>query len=108
MRSRRRQQVGLPRDRGGLVALELFERGREAGFPGELGAGRDVLPPQEEAHEVLRGGGLDALTTGAARVGVHAGEQATRHPLGVGRVRCVPALQREALVFEDREPRFDA
>ena len=51
------EQVGLPRHRGGLEALQLLDHGEQPGLARELGAGRDVLPAQQEAHEVLGGAG---------------------------------------------------
>ena len=98
------EQLGLPRDRGGLEALELLDHGGEPGLARELRAGRDVLPAQQEAHEVLRGRGLDALAPRAARVRVHPREQPARDPLRPVRARRVAALEREALVLEHREP----
>ena len=52
--------------------------------------------------------GSTPAATGAAGVGVHAGQQPARDPLGVARrsagVGGVAALQREALVLEDASP----
>ena len=55
------------------------------GLAAELRARRDVLPAQQEPHEVLGGRGFDAAAPRAARVRVHPRQQAARHPLGVGR-----------------------
>ena len=76
------EQLRLPRHRGGLEALQLLDHRRQAGVAGELGAGRDVLPAQQEPHEVLGGGGLDGLAPGAPGVAVHPGQQPAGHPLG--------------------------
>src|SRR5947208_1869862 len=49
------EQLGFPAGCGRLVALQLLEHGDQAGLAGELRARSDVLPAQEEPHEVLSG-----------------------------------------------------
>src|SRR5437870_13492406 len=71
------QDVALPGDGGDVEALELRNGFGEPLLALELGAGGDVLQSQEEAHEVLRGDGLDLLAEPVEGVAVDAGEKAT-------------------------------
>ena len=68
--------MALPGDGGDVEALELGDGFEEAALAFELGAGRDVLPAEEEAHEVLRGDRLDLLAQAVEGVAVDAGEEA--------------------------------
>ena len=102
------EQLGLPRDRRGLAALQLLDDRGEPGLARELGAGRDVLPAQQEAHEVLRGRGLDAAAPARSREYEcmrASSRRATHSPSSAS--AGVAALQREALVLEHREPGRD-
>ena len=107
-RSRRASSSGSHADRRRLVALQLLEHGDAARRRRELGAGRDVLPAQQEAHEVLGGRRLDAARAGTgastSACGPAAGGPPTRCSAASGRVA---ALQREALVLEHGEPGRD-
>ena len=96
-------QLGFPRGRGGFPPLQPADDLGQPFDARELRAGCEVLPAQEEAHEVLGGRGLDAAAPALARVRVHAREQPARHPLPSSASRRVAALQREALVFERGE-----
>ena len=98
-----RQQFGLPRDRRGLESLELLDDRRQGGVAAKLGAGRHVLPPEQEPHEVLRRGGLYGLAPGPPGVAVHAGQEAAGHPLGPDGAGTVTALEREPLVLQSGE-----
>ena len=69
--------MALPGDGGDVEALELRNGFEQPALALELGAGGDVLPSQEEAHEVLRGDGLDLLAEPVEGVAVDAGEKAT-------------------------------
>src|SRR6266516_4659090 len=71
------QDVALPGDGGDVEALELRNGFEQPALALELGAGGDVLPSQEEAHEVLRDDGLDLLAEPVEGVAVDAGEEAT-------------------------------
>ena len=90
---------------GGLVALELLDHLAHPVVAPHLRAGRDVLPAQQEPHEVLGGDRLDRLAPGLARVRVHAGQQPPGAPLdrsspGAASRTGEGALQREAVVLE--------
>ena len=74
------QDVGLPGGDRRLVALQLLDDGPHAVVTPDLRARGDVLPAQQEAHEVLRGDGLDRLAPALARVRVHAGQQPAGAP----------------------------
>ena len=100
----RPEQVGFPRHRGGVEALQLLDHREEARFAGELGAGGDMLPAQQEAHEVLGGRRFHPAPAGAPGVRVHARQQPTRHPLGVDRLVAVVPLEREAALLEVGQP----
>ena len=103
----------LPRSGGHLEALELVDDGQHPGAALELGAGGDVLPAEQEAHQVL---GRDRLDLGAqpvAGVAVDPGEQPPGAPLDLPvaprvEVGIEPALHGEALGLEpgeaDRHP----
>ena len=56
------------------------------GPPLALGAGGDVLPAQQEAHEVLGRDRLDLAAQPVLGVGVDAGQQAAGAPLLVAHV----------------------
>ena len=55
------QQAALPGDSRRLESLQLLQRAGQAGLAHQLGAGRHVLPPKEEPHEVLGRRRLDRL-----------------------------------------------
>ena len=78
-RSRRAEQLRLPGDRRRLEALQLLDDDDEAGCPGELGARGDVLPAQQEPHEVLGGRRRVPVAAGPAGVACACG------PAGAGR-----------------------
>ena len=113
------QQLGFPRRRRRLESLELVEHRHQARLAPELGAGRDVLPGQQEAHEVLRGHGLGSTAASPARVRVHSGEQPPGDPLDLARrftkrlprplrAWVVVALEGEAGLFEHGKTGGDA
>ena len=70
----RGQHIVLPGIRGDLEAIELVDDARQSFHPLRLLIGSEVLPVQEEAHEVS---GADRLDLGAQlveRVTMDAGE----------------------------------
>src|SRR5207237_2760559 len=71
----------------------------------EPGAGGDVLPAEERAHEVLRGDGLDLLAKAVEGVAVDAGKDAAIAELFVARARRELAAHDGALAFELGEDR---
>ena len=70
--------MALPCPRGQLVPLELFDDGQHAKPALSTRPGCDVLPSQEEAHEILGGDGLDLPPEPLLGVGVDPSEEATR------------------------------
>ena len=60
------EQLRLPRHGRGLEALQLLQHADQTGLPRQLGAGGHVLPPQQEAHEVLGRDRLHRLAPGPA------------------------------------------
>ena len=80
--STRAGRIGLlPRAGGDLETLELVDDRQHAGPALALGAGGDVLPAQQEAHELLGGDGLDLAAQAVLGVGVDARQQPARAPL---------------------------
>ena len=71
----------LPGAGGDLEALELVDDGHDPGPSLALCAGGDVLPAQEEAHEVLGGDRLDLPTQPVLGIGVDPGQQPAGAPL---------------------------
>src|SRR5438874_11709654 len=99
-----REQLRLPGSAGGFESLQLLQNRNQSVLTGQPGVLRDVLPSQEEPHEILCGDGLEAFPAGLLRVAVHACQQAPRYPLCVGCTRLVVALHSEALALEYCQP----
>ncbi len=104
----RRKDGLLPGPGRDLESLELVDHGQHAGPPLALRAGGDVLPVQEETHELLGGHGLDLAPQAVLGVGVDARQQATRAPLLVVDPGVVPAPHGEPLGLESAQPHLDA
>src|SRR5439155_1407075 len=71
----------------------------------KLGVRRHVLPPQEEAHEVLCRDRLSGLPERSLGVAVHPGEQTAGHPLRAGCPGAVVTLQCETFSLQRRQTR---
>ena len=78
----------LPRAGGDLEPLELVDDRQHAGPPLALGTGGDVLPLQQEPHELLGGDGLDLAPQAVLGVGVDARQQSPRSTTARPRRRC--------------------
>ena len=104
VRDARGEHFVLPGAGGNFAAVELLDhRGEPFGTLQPLLA-RDVLPVQEEAHEI---GGADRLDLGAQpvkRVAVDARQEPAVAPFELGRAGGEPAAQQFAFVFQ-REQR---
>ena len=72
----RRQHPLLPSPRRALVPAELLQHREHAPAAHALGAGRHVLPAQQEAEELLGGGGLDLAPQTLRGVAVDARQEA--------------------------------
>ena len=83
----RRQHRALPRRRGHLEAVERFEDLAQTVGPRQARALLDVLPREQEAHEVGRGDRLDLGPQAVERVAVDAGEERAVAPFHVRRAR---------------------
>ena len=89
----RREHVVFPRCRRQLEALELLDdRGQPFGAF-QLLARRDMLPMQQEAHEVGRGDRLDLGAQPVQRVAMNAREQPTIAPFELARSGSEAAAQ---------------
>src|SRR3954469_624041 len=84
----------LPRCRRELVTVELFDDRSHTFDTTHLLLGRDVLPVQEEAHEIRRGDRFDLSTQPIDRVTVDAREEPPIAPFerASGRVRAFSAV----------------
>src|ERR1700674_594440 len=74
------QHLALPPGRGQLEALALLDHALEALRAVQLLAGLDVLPGEEEAHEIGRAHGLDLAAEPVEGAPVDAREQAPVAP----------------------------
>ncbi len=98
----------LPTDGRDVVALELSDRLQQAALALQLRARRDVLPAQQEAHEVLRGDRLDLGAQAVERVAVDARQQAAVAPLLVAVADAeAPAHRHAAFALQERQGRAD-
>ena len=79
----RRQDLGFPRRRGRLEALELRDQRRQRVGTFAPLAGNDVLPATEKAHEILRRDRLDLLPQPLDGIAMDAREQRPVAPLGL-------------------------
>ena len=98
----RRQHVVLPARRRQLEALELLDHRRQALGALDLVLAGDVLPMEQEAHEVGRADRLDLRAQAIERVAVDAREQAPVAPLELRCIGCEPPAQDASLGLERR------
>src|SRR5205814_8077708 len=87
--------------------LELAQHLREAVAAVELGAGLEVLPAEEEAHEIRGGHGFDRATETPERQAVNSGEQPAVAPFLVRRPRGEMAAEGGTRPLERGEPDLD-
>src|SRR3569623_720814 len=102
----RRQDVGLPGGGGYGVAFQLLQHRRErlAALAARLA---EVLPAQQEAHEVGRTDRFDLAAELLHGVTMNAREQAAFAPLDLLRAAGIAALQYVAFLFERGERKVD-
>src|SRR5207302_4111441 len=101
------QDVGLPRARRQLEAVQQLEHGGEPLRPFGSRIFGDPLPAEQEAHEVGGRDRLDLPTQAVERVAVDAREQPPLAPLELGGARGKPAPQHETLVLESAQGEVD-
>ena len=77
-----RQDLSFPGIGRNLEALQLTHNLKQTAFATELGAGRDMLPPRQPAHELRGSGGLDLLPQYDQREAMNARQQTAIAPLG--------------------------
>src|SRR5258706_14328910 len=76
-----RQYLALPRIRGDLKTLHLFDDVQQATFADELSARGNMLPAREPVHERGRGNSFNLFAQCAKRQPVDSGQQPSVTPL---------------------------
>ena len=87
--------------------MQLLDHRRHAALTAAARVGRDALPAQQKAHEVLRRHRLDLAAQPALRVAMDAVEQSPRAVLLAALGRLIVARQHEALVAQPSECQGD-
>ena len=103
----RRQQLGFPRRDRRLEALQLADHGVERVGPLAPIVRHQMLPAEQEAHEILRADGLDFLPQPLHRVAMNSREQRPIAPFLRRRERREGARHCNALRRQRGERRID-
>ena len=96
----RRQDAAIPRIGGKLEAVELVDHGANAAEAGQLRRRLDVLPREQEPHEVRLRDRLDLGAEALQRGAMNPREQPAIAPLFFDPARRKPAAQHHAIGLE--------